>query len=67
MFKTRKTFNVLLSTVLMGSVIAGCSTKENTAAPSDKPAATTDNKANDQTPIKMTFFDKNTGDAFTNE
>ncbi|WP_261301475.1 extracellular solute-binding protein [Paenibacillus andongensis] len=67
MFKTRKTFNVLLSTVLMGSVIAGCSTKENTATPSDKPAATTDNKANDLTPIKMTFFDKNTGDAFTNE
>lgn len=67
MFKTRKTFNVLLSTVLMGSVIAGCSTKENTASPSDKPAAATDNKANDTTPIKMTFFDKNTGDAFTNE
>ncbi|MCY9667181.1 extracellular solute-binding protein [Paenibacillus alginolyticus] len=67
MFTTKKTFKVLLSTVLMGSVIAGCSTKENTASPSDKPAATTDSKANDMTPIKMTFFDKNTGDAFTNE
>jgi putative aldouronate transport system substrate-binding protein len=67
MFKTKKTFNVLLSTVLMGSVIAGCSTKENTASPSDKPAAATDSKANDMTPIKMTFFDKNTGDAFTND
>jgi putative aldouronate transport system substrate-binding protein len=67
MFKTRKSFHVLLSTLLMGSVIAGCSTKENTASTSDKPAATTDNKANDTTPIKMTFFDKNTGDAFTND
>lgn len=67
MFKTRKTFNVLLSTVLMGSIIAGCTTKDNTASPSDKPAVATDNKANDTTPIKMTFFDKNTGDAFTNE
>ncbi|MDR6553168.1 extracellular solute-binding protein [Paenibacillus qinlingensis] len=67
MFKTKKTFNVLISAVLMGSVIAGCTTKDNTASTSVKPAATTDNKANDTTPIKMTFFDKNTGDAFTNE
>jgi putative aldouronate transport system substrate-binding protein len=67
MFKTRKTVNVLLSTVLMGSIIAGCSTKENTASSSENPAVTVDSKANDTTPIKLTFFDKNTGDAFTNE
>lgn len=54
-----KKWTILLSAVLTFTLLAGCGDK---AAPSANEGAA----SNDSSPLQLTWFDKNTGDAFTN-
>jgi putative aldouronate transport system substrate-binding protein len=59
-----KKLNVILSAAFLMTLLAGCGTKADTNVAS--PSSATEAKGNDISSIKFTWFDKNTGDAFTN-
>ncbi|WP_314587972.1 ABC transporter substrate-binding protein [Paenibacillus terrigena] len=59
-----KKLNLVVSAVLVLSLLAGCGS--NSASNETGSGAGSDSAANDTAPIKLTWFDKNTGDAFTN-
>ncbi|MFD2614955.1 ABC transporter substrate-binding protein [Paenibacillus gansuensis] len=80
MRKRRQTTAILLAMILILSMLAGCAgnnkgnepsntaaTEENTAKPEGNGAAEEDSGEKAEAPIKLTFFDKNTGDAFNND
>ncbi|WP_018759761.1 ABC transporter substrate-binding protein [Paenibacillus terrigena] len=59
-----KKVNLVVSAVLVLSLLAGCGS--NSASNETGSGAGSNSAANDTAPIKLTWFDKNTGDAFTN-
>jgi len=59
-----KKVNLVVSAVLVLSLLAGCGS--NSASNETGSEAGSNSAANDTAPIKLTWFDKNTGDAFTN-
>ncbi|MFD0619928.1 ABC transporter substrate-binding protein [Paenibacillus sp. GCM10027629] len=59
-----KKLNLVVSAVLVLSLLAGCGS--NSASNETGSGAGSNSAANDTAPIKLTWFDKNTGDAFTN-
>jgi putative aldouronate transport system substrate-binding protein len=65
MSMTRKACSALLALLLIVVVIAGCT--QSPAKTGNDAAAGADSAKKEETPIKLTFFDKNTGDAFDND
>jgi putative aldouronate transport system substrate-binding protein len=65
MSMTRKACSALLALLLIVAVIAGCT--QSPAKTGNDAAAGADSAKKEETPIKLTFFDKNTGDAFDND
>jgi putative aldouronate transport system substrate-binding protein len=75
--KKKRIFTIMLALTIVLTLLVGCSSKgNNTATNVQKETATASNSAATDTaeasapapakPITLTFFDKNTGDAFTN-
>ncbi|SFT13122.1 extracellular solute-binding protein [Paenibacillus sp. BC26] len=78
--KKKRIFTVMLTITIFATLLIGCSSKNNnTAANNQNDTATTANSTDTANadnaaatnskpaePITLTFFDKNTGDAFTN-
>jgi putative aldouronate transport system substrate-binding protein len=72
--KKKRIFTIMLAITIMLTLLIGCSGKGNNVATNGEETATSSNTTTTATaeaskppePITLTFFDQNTGDAFTN-
>jgi putative aldouronate transport system substrate-binding protein len=61
-----KKLNVILTAAVVLTMLAGCGDKTALNGNQPSPGSTTKASTNDKSPIQLKWFDKNTGDPFTN-
>lgn len=61
-----KKLNVVLTAAVVLTMLAGCGEKTALNGNQPSPGSTTKASTNDKSPIQLKWFDKNTGDPFTN-